>query len=82
MIGAILKQVVGRGDIPSGVREAFRKAKREFGCRGLLIGGVVEMLGIALASLPRVFVCIDALDECLPKHPPEILELLRDIVQG
>ena len=68
--------------IPSGVREAFRKAKREFGGRGLLISDMMEMLGIALASFPRVFVCIDALDEYLPKHPPELLELLRDIVQG
>jgi len=82
MIGAILKQVVGRGDIPSGVRQAFRKAKREFGCRGLLISDMMEMLRIALASLPQVFICIDALDECLPKHLPELLELLRDIVQG
>jgi len=28
-----------------------------------------------------VFICIDALDECLPKHLPELLGSLRDIVR-
>ena len=81
MIGAILKQVTGRGDIPEDVREAFRKAKREFGGRGLLLADMMGMLRVALASLSQVFICIDALDECLPKHLPELLESLRDIVR-
>jgi len=80
MIGAILKQLVGRGDIPKEVREAFQKAKKEFGGRGLLLAEMMGML-IALASLSQVFICIDALDECLPKHLPQLLESLRDIVQ-
>ena len=29
----------------------------------------------------RVFICLDALDECLPKHLPDLLESLRDIVR-
>ena len=78
MIGAILKQLVGRGDIPEDVREAFEKGKREFGGRGLLLAEMMEMLRITLASLSQVFICIDALDECLPKHLPELLESLRD----
>ena len=36
-------------------------------------------LKIAIASLPQVFICIDALDEFLPKHLPELLASLRDI---
>ena len=39
------------------------------------------MLRAAIASLPRVFICLDALDECLPKHLPELLGSLRDIVR-
>jgi len=39
------------------------------------------MLKIVLASLPQVFICIDALDEFLPKDLPELLESLRDIVR-
>jgi len=39
------------------------------------------MLRTTIASLPKVFICIDALDECLPKCLPELLESLRDIVR-
>ena len=42
---------------------------------------LMGMLKIAIASLPKVFVCLDALDEFLPKYPPELLESLRDIVR-
>jgi len=39
------------------------------------------MLRTAIASLSRVFICIDALDECLPKCLPELFESLKDIVR-
>ena len=39
------------------------------------------MLKIAIASLPQVVICIDALDECLPKYLPELLRSLKDIVR-
>ena len=80
MIGAILKQLVGRGDIPDYVREAFQAAKRNFGGRGPELPDLMRMLKIAIASLPQVFICLDALDEFLPKHLSELLELLRDLV--
>ena len=41
----------------------------------------MEMLKTAIGSLRQVFICIDALDECLPKHLPELLKSLRDIVR-
>ena len=81
MIGAILKQLVGRGDIPIYIREAFQEGQNEIGGRGLLLADLMRMLKTAIASLPQVFICIDALDECLPKHLPEFLESLRDIVR-
>ena len=81
MIGAILKQLVGRGDIPNDVREAFQEGKKEIGGRGLRHADMVGMLRVAIASLPQVFICIDALDECLPKNLLELLESLRDIVR-
>ena len=81
MIGAILKQLVGRGGIPTYLREAFEKGQKEIGGRGLLLADLMRMLRTAIASLPQVFVCIDALDECLPKNLPEFLESLRDIVR-
>jgi len=39
------------------------------------------MLRIAIASLPRVFICFDALDKCLPKHLLERLGSTGDIVR-
>ena len=81
IMGAILKQLVVRGGIPDDLREAFQKGKREFGGRGPRLTDLMGMLKIAIASLPQVFICLDALDECLPKYLPELLESLRDIVQ-
>ena len=80
VIGSILKQLVG-GGIPKYIREAFRKGKGEIGGRGPQLVDLKAMLRAAIASLHQVFICIDALDECLPKHQPELLEWLRDIAR-
>ena len=81
IVGAILKQLVGRGGVAKDIREAFQKAKKEVGGRGPRLVDLMGMLKTTIASLPRVFICIDALDECLPKCLPELLESLRDIVR-
>ena len=41
----------------------------------------MRRLKIAIASLPQVFICIDALDEILPKNLPALLESIREIIQ-
>ena len=83
IMGAILKQLVAGSSwgIPVYLREAFQEAKRNFGGRGPRLSDVMEMLRIAIASLPQVFICLDALDECLPKHLPDLLVSLRDIAR-
>jgi len=81
MMGAILKQLVGKGDIPIYLRQAFQQGKQEIGGRGLLLADLMRMLKMTIASLPQVYICIDALDELLPKHLPELLRSLRDIVR-
>ena len=81
MIGAILRHLVGRSGISDDLREAFQEGKREVGGRRPLHLDLMRMLKTAIASLPPVFICIDAVDECLPKNLPELLESLRDIVQ-
>jgi len=81
MMGAILKQLVGKGDIPIYLREAFEQGKQEIGGRGLLLVDLMRMLKMTIASLPQVFICIDALDEFQPKRLPELLRSLRDIVR-
>ena len=75
IMGAILKQLVSRREIPKDIREAFQEGRRP------LLQDLVRMLRIAISSLPRVFICIDALDEFLPKSLLELLESLRDIVR-
>ena len=81
IMGAILKQLVGRGEIPGYLREAFQKGQSEFGGGGLPLADLMRTLKLAIASLPQVFICLDALDECLPTDLQELLESLRDIVQ-
>ena len=81
IVGAMLKQLVSKGGIPNDLREAFQEGKAELGGRGLRLLDLMRMLRISIASLPRVFICIDALDECLPKCLPELLGSLRDIAR-
>ena len=80
ILGSMLKQLSRRGGIPGQVRKAFQKAKTEFGGRGLPLPRMVDILKTTIASLPRLFICIDALDECTPKHRRDLLESLREIV--
>ena len=81
IVGTILKQLVGRGGITRDLREAFRKAKKKIGGRGPRLADLMGMLRTAIASIPQVFICIDALDECLPKYLPELFKSLRELVR-
>ena len=81
MLGAIVKQLVSRGEIPEHIRRAFQKAKKEFGGRGLLLSDMVDILKKTITSLSRLFICVDALDEASPKHRREFIESLREIVR-
>jgi len=81
MLGAMLKQLAGREGISKHTREAFKKAGKEFGGRGLQLPEMVDILKKTMTSLQRLFICIDALDECTPKHRRELIESLREIVR-
>ncbi|RPA92087.1 ankyrin [Choiromyces venosus 120613-1] len=80
-MGAILKQLLGKAGIPEHIREAYRKGKTEVGGRRLLLPDLMGMLKSTIALLPQTFICIDALDECLPRHLPVLLKSLRDIAR-
>jgi len=80
ILGSMVKQLVRGGGIPEQVREAFRRAKKDFGGRGFLLPGIVDILKKTIATLPQLFICVDALDECIPNHRRELLESLREIV--
>ena len=81
IMGSILKQLVSWGDISKDVREAFQQAETVVGRRSPQLKDLTRMVVTAIASLPQVFICIDALDEYLPKDLPELLESLKDIVR-
>jgi len=81
IIGAILKQLLVRGEVLEDVQSAFQKAKKEVGGRALRLPDMVRMLKQAISALPQVFICIDALDECIPKHLLELLGSLKGILQ-
>jgi len=74
MMGAILKLLVG-GEIPDDIRKAFLGRTRP----PLL--SLMRILRTAIASLPQVFICIDALDEFPANNLPELLESLKEILQ-
>ena len=79
MLGAILNQLLERDGVPEAVRQAFRKGKRGFGGRAVQLSDIVKILKTTLTSLREVFICIDGLDECLPRNRRELLESLQDI---
>ena len=83
VLGALIKQIVrGLGAIPTEIAAAFEKAKSQVGGRNLRIPEALELLKTAVASLGRVFICIDALDEFLGKHLPKLLRSLHSISQS
>ena len=82
IVGASLKQLLIRGEVLEHVQMAFQKAKREVGGRDLRLTDMVQMLKQAVAILPQVFICIDALDEWPPKHVLELLRSINDIFRG
>jgi len=80
IVGAILKQLLVRKEVLEHVRQVFQKAKGEVGGRGLRLPDMVQMLKRAVSILPQVFICIDALDECPPKHLLELLGSMKEVL--
>ena len=81
LLGVLVKQVVSALEpIPDEVQRAFEDSKGEVGGRRPLLPDMLEMLVKSLSCLPKVFICIDALDEFPAKHRPELWESLQQIV--
>ena len=80
-IGALLKQVVGGlEEIPVEISQAFQKQKTALGGRGPRLSDIVKMLQTT-SSKRHTFICIDALDECVPEHRVKLLNSLAQILQ-
>jgi len=82
ILGSLVRQVVGgMKKVPEEVTRAFEKQKMAIGGRGPQLPDIVKMLQSITSSL-RMFVCIDALDECLPAHRVKLLNSLQQILES
>ena len=82
VLGSLVRQhVSGEGGIPEAIAQDFRKDKGAIGGRGLQVPGILEMFQ-TVANTKRTFICVDALDECVPAHRMAVLRSLGDILQG
>ena len=82
MLASLLEQVVsGLEVIPAEIDRAFRKAGQGFDRRGLSVSEILKLLSAALRPYQRIFICIDALDECGTGHRPEFLRSLHSMVR-
>jgi len=83
MLGSLLRQLVsGMDEIPEAVVRDFRDHKKVIGGRGLQVSGVLKMFRQTITATKRTFICVDALDECIPQHRMLVLESLGQIIQG
>jgi len=81
ILGSLLKQIVGKLEkIPDEISRAFQDHKKVIGGRGLRVPVIVKLLQAVTSSQPA-FICIDALDECVERHRPEVLDSLRQILE-
>jgi len=81
ILGAVLKQLlVGLGDIPREIAQAYQEQKNFIGGRRPRHTDIVKMLQVASSQKPT-FICIDALDECVPEDRAKLLDSLNQVLQ-
>jgi len=81
MLGAILKQILGAlEEIPKEISQAYEDQKKVIGGRGPQLSDITKMLQTT-SSERLTFLCIDAMDECVPEHRVKILNSLNQILQ-
>ena len=81
ILSSLLKQVVcGLEEIPEKITQAFRGQKKVIGGRRLGLGEIVGMLQ-DISSSRSIFICIDAVDECMAEYRAELLDSLRRVLR-
>ena len=74
ILSSLLKQVVdGLKNVPTKIFQAFRAQKKA-------IGGEIVRILQDISSLQQIFICIDALDECMAEYRATLLHSLRQIL--
>jgi len=80
VLSSLLKQVVGGlEEIPAKIVEAFRDQRKATGGRRLGLGEIVELLQ-DISSSRRIFICIDAPDECVTEYRAKLFDSLKQIL--
>jgi len=81
MLGSLLKQIVrGMTVIPEDISRAFREEGMGVGGPGPRLPDMVKMLQAVTSSL-RLYICIDALDECVAVHRTKLLDSLKQVLE-
>ena len=82
--GALLKQVVGGiQEIPEEISRAYQEQKKALR-GGPRLSDIVKMpqtTSTQERAFERTFICIDALDECVPEYRAKLLNSLNQILQ-
>ena len=82
VLGALLKQVVhGMEKVPEEIAQAYEDQKKVIGGRRPQLADIVKMLQITSSEKPT-FICIDALDECVPGNRVKLLDSLYQILRA
>ena len=82
MLGSLLRQLVtGLEEIPEAVVRGFQNEKKAIGGRGLQVSGILKMFQ-SITTTKRTFICVDALDECVPENRVVVLESLGQILRS
>jgi len=80
VLGALLKQVVsGMEKVPKEIAQAYEDQKKVIGGRRPQLADIAKMLQITSLE-KRTFICIDALDECVPGNRVKLLDSLNQIL--
>ena len=80
IMSSLLKQVVcGLEEIPAKVAQAFRGQENVIGGRKLGLDEIIEMLQ-DISSSQSIFICIDALDQCMVEYRAEVLDSLKQLL--
>jgi len=81
MLGALLRQVVsGLTEIPGEVVNTYNNHKRVAGGRRPRLPEILKMLQ-TVSTLQPIFICVDALDECVAEYRQVVLESLQKILE-
>ena len=81
MLSSLLKQLVfGLEEIPEEILEAYEEGKKAIGGQGLQVPNILKMLQTT-SSKRRMFICIDALDECATEDLAKLLDSLGQLLE-